>query len=403
MPLLTLLLAAALQAGSVEPPFDSTLASGAVLSATEAAERDGPFEDIGAFFEWVDRNQPMSGSRLVNPHTDPAGERGIYYVLDRDSTVWIQGPDGRTLRLDAYLPYKMGLTINEELKYSASRPKGVGWGVEAGEFLIYINSGLPQRLALALLILVPLLVLAVIYGLWRRLRLATERGAQLAESRRRLADSRENERMHLARDLHDGPLQDLQALRMRLGVVQRAAERGAPLPDAALDPVQADLLRVVHELRSVSEGLRPPVLGPFGLAAALRALATRARETHPDLTIDLDLQADGTRLSEAARIALYRVVQESINNAAVHGRAHRVTVTYRERDGVRLVVEDDGTGFTMPDAVFDLEREGHLGVAGMSERAEAIGGTFAVDTRPGAGTRVLVTAPPSVFSTPIPA
>ena len=68
-----------------------------------------------------------------------------------------------------------------------------------------------------------------------------------------------------------------------------------------------------------------------------------------------------------------------------------------------LVVEDDGTGFTMPDAVFDLEREGHLGVAGMSERAEAIGGTFAVDTRPGAGTRVLVTAPPSVFSTPIPA
>lgn len=370
-------------------------------SLVEMAVAAAPFETVVDLYDWLGERRPMTAGHVPIPGMNPGAPQALY-ILERDSTVWIQSPDGSSIVLDTYVPYFLGTVVDEEMRYSGDPEDGIGYGFENDRFILRLSKGMPQQSALALLILIPLAVGATVYWLWRGLRLATERGEQLTESRRRLADGREAERMSLARELHDGPLQDLQALRMRLGVLERSAARGETPSGDALAPVQEDLLRVVRELRALSEGLRPPVLGPFGLAAALRALASRVRETHPALSVEFDLQSDGTSLSESARIALYRVAQEAINNAAVHSPASHVTVSYREADKVHLDIEDDGGGFDVPSDLYELEVQGHLGVASMRERAESIGGSFSIRSRASRGVHVKVEAPLSVLATHTP-
>ena len=364
-------------------------------------EAEGPFRSYDEVADAVIRFKGRTGGRVYHPVLDPDAQRPTYYFVGRDTTLWLQASDGDMLTLDPYAAYLVGRRVDEEFGYSEflTSLERTGWGVEDGRFYLYLAQGVPQWLAVAVVVVLPLLVVAALWWMWAGLRRADARRAQLADSRRRIADSRETERVRIALDLHDGPLQDLQTLRMRLGVLQRTADRDA----SAAGAIQDDLLRVVREIREISEDLRPPVLGPFGLAAAVRTLAGRLREAHPGLVIDLELQSDGTALSDAARLALYRIVQESLNNARAHGRASRVEVVYDESDrGVRLEVRDDGVGFRVPPDLHALEVAGHLGVAGMEERAESIGARLTVESAPGAGTRVLVEAPRSVLS-PVPA
>ena len=214
------------------------------------------------------------------------------------------------------------------------------------------------------------------------------RRTQADVARHHLAEGREAERLSLARDLHDGPLQDLQSLQMRLTLLARADAAPADLTDAA-----ADVQRVAGELRRTSEALRPPALGPFGLAAALRTAAARLADAAPGVDIDADLDDDGQMLPEAVRLALFRVAQEAMTNAVRHGRPRRVAVTLRVHPGsVVLTVEDDGAGFEAPADPQTPVRPGHYGLVGMAERAEAIGGALTLASRPGA-TRVRLAVP----------
>lgn len=243
---------------------------------------------------------------------------------------------------------------------------------------------LPSALAFALLVLlaVGLTTLAGSPFVWYRRRLRAERGRRAAAdlARRHLAEGRESERARLARELHDGPVQDLYALRARL------ARAAGPAPEA-LAEAEAEVRRVVAELRAVSEALRPPALGPYGLAAALRALAERAEQAHPALALHLHLEDDGQALPEAARLALFRIAQEALNNALRHADASQVWVAFRLSPGppreVTLEVVDDGRGFAVPADLSAPAAAGHYGLAGMAERAEAVGAALRVTSRPG--------------------
>lgn len=214
--------------------------------------------------------------------------------------------------------------------------------------------------------------------------------AESLETRQRLTDSREAERLRLAQKLHEGPLQDLIGLRFHLGAVLASLQDEAA--QAQLTFVQDNLQTVIESVRSFCVDLRPPALGPFGLEKAIRAHVRRFQAQFPQLQFMMDLDADEQRLPERMRLALYRIFQQALDNVARHAQANNVRISFRLiNDEVQLKVIDDGLGFTLPRQWIDFAREGRIGLLDAIERAEAIGGRLEVTSAPGAGTLVVVT------------
>lgn len=227
---------------------------------------------------------------------------------------------------------------------------------------------------------------------------------ELAEAQRRLTHEREAERRHLARELHDGPLQMMYGIRFQLDTLheiieQRFAEDHELQRRCA--SVRGMLQDVAGTLRGICTDLRPPLLTEFGLEEALRAFAEEVQTRHPEVRMQLHLMPARKRLTETVRLALYRVAQEATNNAIRHGDARTITMHLEyDAEQVLLEIEDDGRGFEVPERWTAFARDGHLGLLGMSERVESIGGTLSIDSRPDFGTRVRAELPPDVLLPP---
>jgi signal transduction histidine kinase len=197
----------------------------------------------------------------------------------------------------------------------------------------------------------------------------------------------EQERLRLAADLHDGPVQELTALRYSLARARTRVQRGqAEEAESLLAGLEVDLSTGIGGLRRLMSELRPAVLDEQGLEAALRNQA-RAFEAANGVACDLRSALDA-RLAPELETVLYRVTQESLTNIGKHARASRVTVSLAsDTGGVLLRIHDDGVGFD-PLAARELVADGHFGLAGMRERVEMVGGRLVVDSVPGRGTTV---------------
>ena len=220
--------------------------------------------------------------------------------------------------------------------------------------------------------------------------------AELIELQRRLMEGRESERIQLAQELHDGPMQDLYGLSFHL----KAFESGLPemVDKSEMSDMQGNLQQVVRTLRAICGELRPPALAPFGLEKAIRSHSDAFQEANPDLVIGLDLMPDGQALSEQVRLTLFRIYQQALTNVVRHAKAQHVIVRFSIDDNQAILeVQDDGTGFELPSRWIDLARQGHLGLAGALERAESIGGELIIESSPGEGTRLRVILPASQF------
>lgn len=216
--------------------------------------------------------------------------------------------------------------------------------------------------------------------------------AELAEVQRLLIASVETERARLARELHDGPLQDLYgAIYQMQDVIPILKESTA---EAAAENTVVIIQQVISLLRSIVGELRPPVLGPFGLEKAIRAHTERLRKIYPNLALHLELMSDGLSLSEKARMALYRAYQQLITNVTRHAAAKNVWVRLElDPHWVKLEVEDDGKGFKLPLRWVELAREGRVGLLGVQERAESFGGKMSIAPGGTCGSRVTITVP----------
>lgn len=231
----------------------------------------------------------------------------------------------------------------------------------------------------------------------RRIEAEIQRDTARIELQHHLIQQREMERLDIARDLHDGPLQELIGIAYLLTAaiqqVSRREEQQKVLADD-LGKIQDRLRAQIRELRVFCSELRPPTLTPFGLEKAIRSHAEAFNTRHPDLQIHLDLDQDANLLPEKMRMALFRIYQETLNNVVRHAQASEVGIRFSiENDQVRLELQDNGVGFEVPQAWVDLARGGHLGLVGAQERAEAVGGRLIIDSQPGAGTLVSIRVP----------
>jgi len=204
----------------------------------------------------------------------------------------------------------------------------------------------------------------------------------------KLLNAREAERKRLAAELHDAVGQGLVALQLSLRAVQEQCPRGeGPACGDMLGAVLRQCDELVREVRRVCRGIFPSALEALGLAGALRQLAQEFRSR-----CAIRLRCYGSmqqrRLRGEVEIALFRIAQEACVNAVVHGRARRAWIDLLHADGeVVLTISDDGVGFDPAAAAGK-----GLGLGTMRERAEAVGGSLEISSRPGR-TRVRVRVP----------
>ena len=230
-----------------------------------------------------------------------------------------------------------------------------------------------------------------------------ERTAQLFESEKQLRASqahlqaltaflqtvREEERMAIARELHDELGQALTALRIDLGWLQtKHSGQNASIAERTASAYHL-VERTIDALRRISEGLRPGMLDILGLAAAIEHHVDEFRE-RSGIECILSMNRDEFTLDNRTAITIFRVIQEALTNVSRHAKASRVTVTLEETDSRMLIaVADNGHGFH-PD-----QQTRTFGLLGMKERVKMFNGEIEIFSQPGKGTHIRVNLPAS--------
>lgn len=204
-----------------------------------------------------------------------------------------------------------------------------------------------------------------------------------------LHDAREHERRLIAREIHDELGHQLTALKIDLVSLERELQRTNSDLASRATSMKALFDQVIGSVRRISSELRPGLLDDFGLATAIEWQA-EAFEERTGVATEWTADADDEGMSPALQIAVFRILQESLDNVARHARADRVRVVLRREHGeLRLEVSDDGVGFDLARS----QAETCLGLTGMRERAIGLGGTLRIETHPGAGTNVVLALP----------
>jgi signal transduction histidine kinase len=207
-----------------------------------------------------------------------------------------------------------------------------------------------------------------------------ELAGRLSASRARLIEAADTERRRLEHNLHDGAQQRLTALAVHLGLASEQSRESPEGAAAAFDDAGTELSLAIDELRELAHGIHPTVLTEFGLAEAIRRLAA-----HSTVPIQLH-ELPPTRLDDTSEATAYYVVAEAVTNAQKHAQASWIEVRAAAAKGVlHVAVVDDGVGGA-------AEGLG-LGLQGLRDRVEAIGGSFEVDSAGGRGTRIAAAIP----------
>jgi signal transduction histidine kinase len=230
-----------------------------------------------------------------------------------------------------------------------------------------------------------LLALARMRGLAGELALQHER-KRVMQSVLRMTEA---ERSRLAADLHDGPVQQLTALLYGLELTRHHLKQGEKAAaESLLATLEEKAAAEIHGLRLLMTQLRPPALDDLGLTTAIESQGKSFEAaTGVPTTVRVDLDAD---LPPELDTVLYRVTQESLNNAGKHAKASQVSVLLTAVDRrVTLRISDDGAGFDLSRAS-ELLQQHHFGLVSMRERVEMVGGRLTVDSSPGHGTTVAV-------------
>jgi len=212
---------------------------------------------------------------------------------------------------------------------------------------------------------------------------------QLHALSHRLMKAQEEERLHLSREIHDESGQLLSALTFQLGLLEREAGH-MEIVNQRMAELKHTANEIQNNLHQLAVNLRPASLDHLGLVTALHQYVEEFSRQY-DIVVEFEaIGMQDKRLPGEVETALFRIVQESLTNVALHAQATRVDVLINIRNShVIAMIEDDGIGFTLTSPTI----KSHLGLFGMRERIEMLGGKLTIESAPGRGTAVNVEVP----------
>jgi PAS domain S-box-containing protein len=220
--------------------------------------------------------------------------------------------------------------------------------------------------------------------LFEQARLSSERLQSLTA---RLVEVQENEREHISRELHDESGQALASIKMGLGRLELDPDCSLASKDR-LHELRSQVDGVLEGLHRIAMDLRPVALDHVGLVAALQQYFHKLECKQPVIKFKA-VGFDGRRLPRDVETSIYRIVQEATTNVLRHAHASNLGVLVELGENLRVFVEDDGVGFDPAQVDFSQ----HLGLAGMQERAEMLGGRLILESSAGIGTSLIVEVP----------
>jgi signal transduction histidine kinase len=322
-------------------------------------------------YESDDTMWVVATSRRVSDRF-PVGGR---WTLGGKNVSTMVAQTGRSARLDSYADAsdELGATLREQgFHSSVGTPIIVEsrlWGVMTASATP--EQPLPADTEARLASFTELVAMAIANA---------ESRAELNASRARIVAAADETRRRIERDLHDGIQQRLVSLQLEMRTAQAAVPPPLGELERKLSRIADGLAGVFDELREISQGIHPAILSRGGLEPAIRALRRRS-----SVPVELNLHTE-RRLPERVEVAAYYVVSEGLTNAAKHARASIVNVAVDTRDSIlQLAIRDDGIGGADPSH--------GSGLIGLSDRIEALGGTFEVTSPTGGGTTLLVELP----------
>lgn len=214
-------------------------------------------------------------------------------------------------------------------------------------------------------------------------------GKELQALRDQLLHVESEVRAQIARDLHDGPVQQVAAAGLHLMYIRRAMERAPHLLPGAINDLDDQLARTMTMLRSVMYELRPPGIAERGLYQIVKEYVAYYQATN-DIQVRLEIPDTLGRLPEAHQYSIFFMLQEALINVRKHAQATVTSVTFRDEDtGLCIEISDNGHGFDSTATPF----RSSFGLTGMRERVERLGGTLQVDSVQGKGTHVRIWVP----------
>lgn len=216
---------------------------------------------------------------------------------------------------------------------------------------------------------------------------------QAAVQRERLVAIEDQVRKNLARELHDGPANQLSAMIMDLQFLKEVMARTPERAAAELTQIENFANQALHQVRNLLFDLRPLLLESQGLRAALEMFVQRHTETERT-RLHLDTDSFIARLAPKSEAAIFSILQEAVTNAKKHAEAKNIWITMRqEGNAVTITVQDDGRGFDLQQIEEAYALRGSLGLLNMKERAEIANAKLTIAPQPGKGTRVTLVVP----------
>jgi len=200
----------------------------------------------------------------------------------------------------------------------------------------------------------------------------------------------EEERRRIARDLHDGPAQVLTNISMKLEILNMMIDSDAEMAKTQVNQLHKKVGSVIREIRHLIYDLRPIAVDEVGLFEATKALCTQLQQNW-NIPIKMHVQdsIESKWIAPAKQVALYRLIQEILNNMKKHAQAKTITLdVVKENDELFITIKDDGVGFD-PNYI----PPGHYGLIGMKERALYLGGTLEIDSVIGEGSTFVIRVP----------
>lgn len=243
-------------------------------------------------------------------------------------------------------------------------------------------------------LLLPFLIVSVVaFELaWRRKekKNSADREAQRELYMSKILESEEHERRRIALELHDGIIQTLLVIANRAQNLISSGHDDTVGIKGNAQCIKDSTLQAVEDIRRISLDLRPSILDDLGLVPALRWLVDQ-RGKESGINTRILINGEERRLSPQAEVGIFRIAQEALNNIQHHSEATEAVVNLEFAEQcLKITIEDNGRGFGYPKQFDSLAAKGKLGLVGMKQRIDFLGGTFEIRSHPREGTKLLI-------------